>query len=78
MSTNTTLEKNIITIQEKLATFEVGSRNYIKYSERLQKKINQFMRFKETRTREESLKIKNMLSSGISLDISGHKLKRVQ
>ncbi len=78
MSTKTTLEKNINTIQEKLVTFEIGSRNYIKYSERLQKKISQFIRFKETRTREESLKIKNMLSSGISLDISGYELKTAQ
>jgi len=78
MSTNITLEKNIKTIQDKLATFEPGSRNYIKYSERLQKKINQFMRFKETRAREESIKIKNLIETGVEIDLKGYKLSDIQ
>lgn len=77
MST-TTLEKNIKTIQSKLATFKHGSRNYIKYSERLQKKINQLIRFKETRTREESIKIKNLIENGVEIDLKGYKFSDIQ
>lgn len=72
-----TIEKNIKTIQEKLATFEPGSRNYEKYSKRLEKKINQLKRFKETRTRDESLKIKNLLESGFEFDLTGYKFTSV-
>jgi hypothetical protein len=73
-----TLEKNIKTIQEKLATFEPGSRNYEKYSKRLEKKINQLKRFKQTRTREESLKIKELLENGFEINLVGHKFTSVQ
>lgn len=73
-----TLEKNIKTIQEKLATFEPGSRNYEKYSKRLQKKVDQFMRFKTIRTREDSVKIKKLLENGIKIDLENHKLSEVQ
>lgn len=73
-----TLEKNIKTIQEKLTTFEPGSRNYEKYSKRLQKKVDQFMRFKTIRTREDSVKIKKLLENGIKIDLENHKLSEVQ
>lgn len=73
-----TLEKNINAIQQKLISFVPGSRNYIKYSDRLKKKVEQYLRYKETRTREESLKIKDLLSNGTNINLDGYKLTEVQ
>ena len=56
-----TLEKNIKTIQNKLSSLKPGSRAYTMYSDRLEKKVNQYMRFKKMRTRYESLeKLENL------------------
>lgn len=50
-----TIEKNIYTIQDKLTKLKPKSRAFLKYNCRLLKKIEQYKRFIETRTREESL-----------------------
>lgn len=50
-----TIEKNIYTIQDKLTKLKPKSRTFLKYNCRLLKKIEQYKRFIETRTREESL-----------------------
>ena len=59
-----TIEKNIYTIQDKLTKLKPKSRVFLKYNGRLLKKIEQYKRFIETRTREESLLIKDTLQNG--------------
>lgn len=63
-----TIEKNIYTIQDKLTKLKPKSRAFLKYNCRLLKKIEQYKRFIETRTREESLLIKDTLQDGFEID----------
>lgn len=72
-----TLQKNIFTLQDKLSKLKPGSRNYNLYIERLAKKVSQFIRFKETRTRAESLQITEALKNGKVIDFSGFKFSKV-
>lgn len=68
-----TIQKNIYTIQEKLAKLKPGSRAYNKYIERLSKKINQYKRYSDTRTRDESLIVKTALEDGVLIDVTNLK-----
>jgi hypothetical protein len=70
-----TLEKNIYTIQDKLTKLKPKSRAFLKYKGRLLKKIEQYKRFIETRTREESLLIKDTLQNGFEIDTTDLKFK---
>ena len=70
-----TIEKNIYTIQDKLTKLKPKSRAFLKYNCRLLKKIEQYKRFIETRTREESLLIKDTLQDGFEIDTNDLKFK---
>jgi len=58
----TIIPKDIIKIQKKLSTFEIGSRNYKKYQKILQKHIKKYMMKQRTNSYIKSIEfIENVI-----------------
>ena len=64
------IPKNILKIQQKLSTYEIGSRNYKKYQKILQKHIKKHMMKQRTNSNIKTIEI---IKQGIEFSLSTFK-----